>query len=116
MTGKAYFPVASYASLKQVESKIEAAKTIDEIREILMSDGGKVGYKAFCYMLMGKMTPEAMKPDEAAVIAIELHQKGNDEAAKDIAHRILAVHPEHPLASQIAQVREDDMPNWIAGP
>ncbi len=113
MSKKAYSPIASYAALKQVESKIEAAKTIDEIRKVLMSDGGKVGYKAFCYILMGKMTPEAMKPDEAAAVAIEMQKEANEEEAKEIFRRILAFHPNHPIAVQPEQVGEDDLPGWI---
>lgn len=115
MSTKTYSPVASYMQLKQVESKLEQAQTIEDVGKILKSDGSKIGYKAFCYMLMGKMTSEAMKPDEAAVVAMELQQKGNDEAAKDIFQRILAAHPELSLASRTSQADGDDIPNWITG-
>ena len=98
MAKKTYSPVASYSNLKQVEQAIDAAQSIDKIRQIVAKDGPKVGYKAFCYMLGGKMTPEAMKPDEACVQAATLEQQGKIEEAQEIYKRVLAVHPEHPLA------------------
>lgn len=109
MSKKSYTPVVSYAQLKQVEAKLQQAQTIEDIRKIVTTDGNKVGYKAFCYMLMGKMTPEAMKPDEAAMAAIELQQEGNHKAAKDIFQQILAAHPEHPIATR--PLGEDDIPD-----
>lgn len=115
MPEKVYSPVASYTALKQVEIKIESAQTIDEIREILASDGAKIGYKAFCFILMRKLTPEAMKPDEAAVAAFKLQQENHYEAALEILRRILAVHPGHPLAIQQLNSGKDDIPNWIVG-
>ena len=98
MAKKTYSPVASYSNLKQVEQAIDAAQSIDKIRQIVAKDGPKVGYKAFCYMLGGKMTPEAMKPDEACLQAATLEQQGKIEEAQEIYKRVLAVHPEHPLA------------------
>jgi hypothetical protein len=114
MPAKPYSPVASYAQLKQVETEIDKAQTIDDIRKILVKDGMKIGYKAFCYMLMNKMTPETMKPDEAAIAAVKLEQEGDKEAALRIFQRILADHPDHPLAKQKIAETKDDLPNWIA--
>ena len=58
MAKKPYSPVASYADLKRVEEEINRADTVDKIRTLVVKDGPKVGYKAFCYMLGGKMTPK----------------------------------------------------------
>ncbi len=98
MARKPYSPLASYSELKRVEGLIDQAQTIDDIRKIVLSDGPKVGYKAFCYILGGRMTPEGMKPDEACVAAAELEAKGEAEAARVIYERVLATHPDHPIA------------------
>ncbi len=98
MAKKAYAPVASYSDLKRVEGEINKAGTVDKIREIVYKDGPKIGYKAFCYMLGGRMTPEGMKPDEACTAAAILEQEGNDEEAMDIYKKVVDVHPDHPLA------------------
>jgi hypothetical protein len=81
-----------------VEGLINQAKTIDDIRKIVAKDGPKVGYKAFCYMLGGKMSPEAMKPDEACVAAATLEQEGKTDEATAIYKRVVEVHPDHALA------------------
>jgi hypothetical protein len=62
---KSYTPVAEFADLKRVELALKEAKTADEVRKICITDGPKIGYKAFCYLLTGKMTAEQMKPEEA---------------------------------------------------
>ena len=98
MARKPYSPMAPYAELKRVEGLINAAQTIDAIRSLVSQDGPKVGYKAFCYMLGGKMTPEGMKPDEACEAAAALEVQGNDEEAQKIYKRVLEVHPDHPKA------------------
>ena len=95
---KPYSPLASYAELKRVEGLINQAQTVDDIRQITEKDGPKVGYKAFCYMLTGKMTAEAMKADEACVAAVTLEQQGKMDEATAIYKRVLAAHPDHPLA------------------
>jgi PAB1-binding protein PBP1 len=68
---KSYTPVASYEQLKLAETAVTQATTADHIREATRQHGAKIGYKAFAtsvarYLLTGKMTPEGMKPDEAA--------------------------------------------------
>jgi hypothetical protein len=68
MAQKAYSPVATYADLKRVEVALQQAQTADDVRKLCAADGPKIGYKAFCYLLMGKMTADAMKPDEAAAL------------------------------------------------
>ena len=98
MARKPYSPVASYSDLKRVETEINEAGTIDKIRKLVHKDGPKVGYKAFCYMLGGRMTPEGMKPDEACVAAAGLEQKGEEGAAMEIYKKVLEVHPEHAFA------------------
>lgn len=98
MAKQAYTPLASYADLKRVESLIIQAQTIDDVRKIMDKDGPKVGYKAFCYMFTGKMTPESMKADEACVEAVKLEQQGKKDEALEIYKRVLEAHPEHPLA------------------
>ena len=98
MAKKAYSPVAPYSELKRVEGEINQAHSVETIRKIVYKDGPKVGYKAFCYMLGGRMTPEAMKPDEACVAAATLEQAGQADEAMDIYKKVLEVHPEHPLA------------------
>jgi len=98
MAKKPYSPVASYADLKQVEREINQADTVDKIRALVVKDGPKVGYKAFCYILGGKMTPEAMKPDEACVAAAGLEQQSKNEEAVNIYKKVIEVHPDHPIA------------------
>jgi len=98
MSRKPYSPVASYSELKRVEGLLKQAQTIDDIRKLVVKDGPKVGYKAFCYMLGGKMTPEAMKADEACVAAATLEQQGKEDDAMAIYKRVLEVHPDHPIA------------------
>ena len=85
MAKKPYSPVASYSDLKRVEGLINQAQTVETIRKLVVKDGPKVGYKAFCYMLCGKMTPEAMKPDEAFAYswASVLLDEVLDEVQKD---------------------------------
>jgi hypothetical protein len=98
MAKKPYSPLASYADLKRVEGLINEARTIDDIRQIVVKDGPKVGYKAFCYMFGDKMTPEAMKPDEACASAAELEAQGDGDEARAIYEKVLGAHPEHPVA------------------
>ena len=98
MAKKPYSPMATYDELKRVEGEINQAGSVEKLRKVVYKDGPKVGYKAFCYMLGGRMTPEAMKPDEACVVAASLEQAGKVDEAKDIYKKVLEVHPEHPLA------------------
>jgi len=98
MAKKLYSPMVSYTELKRVEEEINVADTVDKIRQIVTKDGPKVGYKAFCYMLGGKMTPEAMKPDEACVAAATLEQQGKTEEATAIYKKVIEFHPDHPIA------------------
>lgn len=98
MAKKPYSPMAPYSELKRVEGLINGAQNVDDIRKLVTKDGPKVGYKAFCYMLGGKMTPEAMKPDGACEAAAELEQKGQTEEAQVIYKRVLEVHADHAVA------------------
>ena len=98
MARKPYSPMASYTDLKRVEGEINQAETIDQIRKIVVKDGPKVGYKAFCYMLGGRMTPEGMKPDEACIAAATFEQQGEVEEAHAIYKKVIEMHPDHPLA------------------
>ena len=98
MAKKLYSPMVSYTELKRVEEEINVADTVDKIRQIVTKDGPKVGYKAFCYMLGGKMTHEAMKPDEACVAAATLEQQGKTEEATAIYKKVIEFHPDHPIA------------------
>ena len=98
MAKKPYSPLASYTELKRVEGEINKAQTVDQIRGLVAKDGPKVGYKAFCYMLAGKMTPEAMKPDEACVAAATLEQQGQAEEAMEIYQKVIEVHSDHLIA------------------
>ena len=97
---KSYAPVASYEQLKLAETAVTQATTTDHIREATRQHGAKIGYKAFCYLLTGKMTPEGMKPDEAAATAVALEEAGKTEEAQAIYRLILAEHPDHPLAKE----------------
>lgn len=98
MAKKPYSPVASYKDLKRVEVALNNAQTVDEVRKLVLSDGPKVGYKAFCYMLGGRLTAEGMKPDEACAEAASLEQQGKEEEAQEIYKKVLAVHADHPQA------------------
>jgi hypothetical protein len=98
MARKPYSPIAPYAELKRVEGLINRAQTIDDLRKLVVSDGPKVGYKAFCYILGRRMTPEAMKPDDACTAASLLEEQGNVDEARTIYEKVLAVHPDHPVA------------------
>jgi hypothetical protein len=102
MSKKSYTPTAEYAELKRVERLLSEAQTIADIRKLVVQDGPKVGYKAFCYMLGGQMTPEAMKPDEACLAAALLEQQGHQEQALVIYKRVAAAHPDHALAKSKA--------------
>ena len=94
MAKQAYSPLASYADLKRVEGLLAQAQTIDDVRKIMDKDGPKVGYKAFCYMFTGKMTPETMKADEACVEAARQEQMGKQEEALQIYKKVLESHPD----------------------
>jgi len=98
MARKPYSPTAPYSELKRVEGLINQAETVDNLRKLVSTDGPKIGYKAFCYILGGKMSPEAMKPDEACVTAATLETQGKDDEASVIYKKVLDVHKEHPLA------------------
>jgi hypothetical protein len=98
MAKKPYSPVADYTNLKRVEEAINSAESVDRIREIVVKDGPQVGYKAFCYILGHKMTPEAMKPEEACTQASIFEQEGKLEEAMEIYKKVLVVHPDHPIA------------------
>jgi hypothetical protein len=98
MARKPYSPVAPYTELKRVEGRINQAQSVAELRKVVTAEGPKVGYKAFCYMLGGKMTPEGMRPDEACVAAVTLEQQGKPDEAHELYKKVLAVYPDHPLA------------------
>ncbi|HYN87580.1 MAG TPA: hypothetical protein VER55_03570 [Ardenticatenaceae bacterium] len=98
MAKASYTPTASYEELKRVEGLIDQTRTVDDVRKLVARDGPKVGYKAFCYLLGGTMTPEAMKPDEACEAAAMLEQQGKAEEAIAIYKRVAAAHPDHPVA------------------
>lgn len=98
MAKQSYSPLASYSELKRVEGLLNQAQTIDDVRKVMDKDGPKVGYKAFCYMFTNKLTPEAMKTDEACVEALKLEQSGQAEEARAIYKKVLEAHPDHPLA------------------
>lgn len=100
MPRKPYSPVASYSHLREVEKQLQTVTTADEVRKLVSSHGTKVGYKAFCYLFTGKMTAAAMKPDEACIEAAHLEQQGQADEAMRIYKEVIAVHPEHPIASQ----------------
>ena len=93
-----YKPVAPYAHLKRVENEINTAESVEKIRQLAAKDGPKIGYKAFCLLLSGKMTSEAMKPAEACEDAAIMEQQGKTEEAQEIYRRVVAVFPDHPLA------------------
>jgi len=99
MSKKPYAPVASYSDLSEAEKRLKVAATADEIRQLVVRDGPKVGYKAFCYMLGGKMTAAAMKPDEACAEAVKLEIAGKVEEALAIYKEVIAEHPDHPIAA-----------------
>lgn len=93
-----YTPVASYANLKSAESAIVGSQTVDQLREALRRFGPQIGYKAFSYIFLDKLTPEAMKPDEAVTEAARMELQGDIHGAHDIYRRVLEVHPGHPIA------------------
>lgn len=100
MARQSYAPVASYTELKRAETLLAAAETAADVRQACASEGAKIGYKAFCYLLMGKMTAEGMKPDDACTEAMLLESAGNSAAALEIYRKVLAEHPDHPVAQK----------------
>ena len=109
MARKPYSPIAPYAELKRVEGLINRAQTIEDLRKLVVSDGPKVGYKAFCYILGRRMTPEGMKPDEACTTAGLLEEQGKADEARAIYEKVLAVHPDHPVAKgRLGEVEAQD--------
>lgn len=109
-----YKPRASYALLKKAETAIEGAETIDDLREVVRAHGWRTGYKALCYLLMGKMTPEAMKPKDAAEVARKLSATGKDLEAEAIRAKILEVHPKYPLDDG-NNGQGGELPEWLEG-
>lgn len=97
-------PVAPYIKLKSAESAIVGSQTVDQLREALRNFGPQIGYKAFSYIFLGKLTPEAMKPDEAVTEAVRMELQGDIHGARDIYQRVLEVHPGHPIA--IAKIQD----------
>ncbi|MBK7179341.1 MAG: hypothetical protein IPH82_19545 [Chloroflexi bacterium] len=57
--------------------------TVDDIREATRQHGSKVGTRHSANLLTGKMTPEGMKPEEAAEAMAALEAEGQDEAARN---------------------------------
>lgn len=100
MAKSSYSPVASYSDLKRVDVALAQAQTADDIRRICTTDGPKVGYKAFCYMLTNRMTAESMKPDEACETAAALEEAGEFEKAQEIYGKVLAAYPDHAVAKE----------------
>lgn len=98
MARKPYRPSASYSELKRVEQVIDQTHTVDELRQVVYKDGPKIGYKAFCYILGGRMTPEAMKPDEACTAGFMLEGQGKTDEAMTIYKKVVKVHADHPIA------------------
>lgn len=98
MARKPYSPTTSYSELKRVEALINQTQSVDDLRKVVHKDGPKIGYKAFCYILGGRMTPEAMKPDEACTAGFMVEQQGNADEAMTIYKKVLEVHPDHPVA------------------
>jgi hypothetical protein len=65
---------------------------------------------------MEKMTPEAMKPDEAEAMAIQLARAGRINEAREIQVRISQWHPDRPeipLSAEKVGEPENDLPRWI---
>lgn len=108
MAKASYTPTVSYEELKRVEGLIDQAQTADDVRKLVVRAGPKVGYKAFCYLLGGTMTPEAMKPDQACEAAVALEQEGKTEAAMAVIKRVAAAHPDHPVARRKLAGREHE--------
>ena len=103
MAKKPYSPVAPYADLVEVEKQLNSATDTSDIRKLVVSHGPKVGYKAFCYMLGGKMTAAAMKPDDACTAAAEMEAAGDFEGALAIYKEVAASHKDHPVATKKIQ-------------
>jgi hypothetical protein len=108
-----YTPLAPYSKLKKAEEAINAAGTIDQLREAMLRHGPQIGYKAFSYMFTGKLTPEGMKPDEAAMEAVKLELQGDLNKADQIYRRILEVHPQHSIALAKTQDPSDRLVSEI---
>ena len=98
MAKKPYSPVAEYSKLKEIDGLLKDSNTADDVRKLVVQHGPKVGYKAFCYLLGGKMSAAAMKPDDACVDAAQLERQGQIEAATAIYKDVVAFYPEHPIA------------------
>jgi len=79
MAQKTYRPSASYTELKRVEKLIRQVQTVEDVRQLVRIEGPKIGYKAFCYLLSERMTPELMKPDESSAYLSEIEQESNKQ-------------------------------------
>lgn len=111
-----YRPIAPYEKLKAAELDIKAATTLEELRKAVEEHGPRIGYKAFCYIFMRKMTPEAMKPKEAIQLASAFEESGEADKAADIYRKISEWHPE---ISQDSESRTNsdqtsgELPGWL---
>lgn len=61
---KNFRPQAAYSELKRVETFIEQAMTIEDLRRIAATESA-IGYKALGHLIAGTMTAAQMKPEEA---------------------------------------------------
>lgn len=100
MARKPYSPVASYDDLRRVEQTLAQATEVSQIRKLVQQDGPKIGYKAFCYLLGGRMSAAGMKPDDACAEADNLYAGGDSEAARALYEAVLAVHTDHAGAKE----------------
>ena len=53
--------IAPLEQLEECQAEIEKAKNLNDLKLAMRYWGLKIGYRAFCYLVLEKTTPEEMK-------------------------------------------------------
>ena len=84
-----FTPQAPYSELRRVETFINQAHTVEDMRRIAATEGSAIGYRALGRLIAGTMTAAEMKPDEArAAQAVQATQPAAANAEDALAAAI----------------------------